>query len=256
MSCVSTLGLKSLGQALKLSRDGVQMSAAMNTEQRRLLGNNKIPSGWESASIDKIDDVVILAKEGGSIIEPAFPEESSLHPPAAGEKNDGACVRRMVAQFRIHDLIGSIISWHPGDVSERPDIRYGIVLSTDIASEKALIRTMPMLSGASSGSLDALFQNSSNDMLIHATNVGASIWMPLSHVRFVSGKPSKKHLIKFSRKLKSRMSAEKEKYSNQIQRDAKFREEFTVELEDKYSEPPMQMDAAMQAAVAGELHNS
>jgi len=96
----------------------------------------------------------------------------------------------------------------------------------------ALVRSMPALSEASSGKLDELFHNESKQLLIHASNIGSTIWIPLRNVRFVSGKPSSRQVAKFRRKLKSNMSHEMESHASQSKKDAKYREEYMVELQD------------------------
>jgi len=260
--CVSTLGLKSLGQTLKLARNGIQMAAVTNKGDRKLLPPGwKIPVGWESAVIDRIDGIVILAKEGGGELTPP---QQKLHEAldfinnsdeaggmtsnyrySTGDSNDdnnpdqdSSASHKMVAEFFVDEVIGGVISWQSdfgaSSSSESSCIRYGVVVSINTATEMALVRGMPMLSEVSSGKLDDLFHNDSNELLIHASNVGSSIWIPLRHVRFVSGKPSSRKVATFRRKLKSNMSNEMTSHSSQCKRDAKYREEYMMELE----EPP------------------
>lgn len=154
--------------------------------------------------------------------------------------HDSSASHKMVAEFFVDEVIGGVISWQSdfgaSSNSESSCIRYGVVVSINTATEMALVRAMPMLSEVSSGKLDDLFHNDSNELLIHASNVGSSIWIPLRHVRFVSGKPSSRKVATFRRKLKSNMSNEMTSHSSQCKRDAKYREEYMMELE----EPPDQ----------------
>ena len=105
-------------------------------------------------------------------------------------------------------------------------------------SETALVRMMPMLSEASSGNLDDLFNNDSKDLIIHATHIGSSIRIPLKLVRFVSGKPGSKDLAKFTKKLKSSMNREMKRETTEFMAEARYREEFSVELEDLPNQGP------------------
>ncbi|KAL9179606.1 hypothetical protein ACHAXT_008896 [Thalassiosira profunda] len=246
---VSTLGLKSLGQALILARSGVQMVAAMSREHRKLLPAGwRVPVGWESAEVDTVDDIIIMAKgdiggEGASLAK-----TSEEGPVSKDEKSDNAgketasdgdddngpvqepLAHRMVAQFCLDEVVGGIVSWQP-DASQRSgdlDVCYAVVVSIDADNETALVRAIPMLSGKH----NCLIHNTeANELLIQACNLGSSSWMPLQNVRFVSGKPGQRDLTKFRRKLRANMSREMEAHSSQLKREAVFREKFSVELE-------------------------
>ncbi|KAL7539105.1 hypothetical protein ACHAXR_009027 [Thalassiosira sp. AJA248-18] len=255
---VAALGLKSVGQTLKIAREGVQMVALLNNEHRKFLPSSwKVPEGWESADIDKVDDIMILSKENDHAFPEALdsennnrhnagrqsPNDRSSATTSANEDGnpvqDSFANHKMVAKFCVDEIVGSIVSWHSefsaSSSSMSSDIRYGVVVSVDTVIERALVRTVPMLSD-SSGNLDSLFNDDTNELLIHVSNVGSTIWIPLRHVRFVSGKPSRKELVKFRRKLKSNMSGEMKSYSSQCDADAKYREEFFLELEDLSSQ--------------------
>mmetsp|Transcript_42603 Transcript_42603/g.89380 ORF Transcript_42603/g.89380 Transcript_42603/m.89380 type:complete len:1294 (+) Transcript_42603:105-3986(+) len=256
--CISTLGLKSLGQTLKVARNGIQIATVLDDNNQRLLPSGwKTPVGWESANIHKVDGIVILAREGGGEIMPptSFSHDidsiddnfeaggtASNHysiGDANGDNNLGQesfATHKMVAQFSVDEIVGGVVSWQSSFGtscgSESSHAQYGIVVSIDNATEMALVRSMPALSEASSGKLDELFHNESKQLLIHASNIGSTIWIPLRHVRFVSGKPSSRHVAKFRRKLKSNMSHEMESHASQSKKDATYREEYMVELQD------------------------
>lgn len=194
---VSRLGLKSLGQALRLARNGIQMVAMMNIEHRKLLPPSwKIPVGWESAEIQQVDGMVILAQEKNDL-DSSVKRYSTCIPSCSTANEGNKSVQesfanhKMVAQFCEEEIIGSIVSWQSefgtSYSRERSDIRYGLVVSIDVPTEVALVQTVPMLSGVY---LDALFRNDSNELHINANNIGATTWIPLRQVRFVSGKLS------------------------------------------------------------------
>ena len=246
MLCVSTLGLKSLNQALKLARNGIQMAAVMNNEYRCLLPPGwKMPVGWENAEIDNIDGIVILAKTGGEqtstdTASPGNRAPSEVDQQLTDNATDDSRSHRMVSQFSVDELIGGIVSWQSDDLvvpetnnAEELEIQYGIVVSLDTETEMALVRTTSMLCG----NLDELFHNvSTNDLVIHASDLGATTWIPLKHIRFVASKPSLSDLGKFKRKLKSNMRHEMESFHKQTKRDARFRETCTLELQDVLEE--------------------
>ena len=241
MLCVATLGLKSLSQALKFARKGIQMAAVMNNEYRCLLPPGwKTPVGWENAEIDNIDGIVILAKTGGEQIttDNASPEKkppSEVDQQLIDNSTDDSRSHRMVSQFTVDELIGGIVSWQSDVVApetnnvEELEIQYGIVVSLDTETEMALVRIISMLCG----NLDELFHNvSTNGLVIHASDLGATTWIPLKRIRFVASKPSLSDLGKFKTKLKANMRNEMESFHKQIKRDARFRETVSLELED------------------------
>ena len=240
---VSRLGLKSLGQALKLARNGIQMAAMMNIEHGKLLPADwKIPVGWELAEIEKVDGMVILAQKKTDLDYSA--KRYSTFIPSWGSVNEGEnsvqesfANHKMVAQFCEVEILGSIVSWQSefgiSYGSERPEIQYGLVISIDVPTEVALVRIVPMLSGVH---LDAKFHDDSIELHINATNIGATTWIPLRQVRFISGKSAHHDLSKFRRKLLACIGHEVKSYSKQCKKDAQFREEFTLELEDNSSQ--------------------
>ncbi len=233
---VSRLGLKSLGQALKFARNGIQLAAITNTEHRKLMpSRRKIPVGWESAEIEKVDGMVILAMDRTDIDSSVEKYCNSV--PSSGSPNEESnpvqvsSVNKMKAQFCEDEIMGSIVSWQSdfgsSNSSERSGIRYGLVISIDVPADVVLVQTVIYR-----GFLDA-FLRDSNDILPNANNIGATSWLPLSEVRFVSGKPNCSDLAKFRRKLLSSIGHENDSYSKQCAMNAQFREEFTLELVDE-----------------------
>merc|ERR1712194_753394 len=85
---------------------------------------------------------------------------------------------------------------------------------------------------------DTLFNSESNQEAIHATNVGASLWIPLRHVRFVSGRPTRLKVDTFRLKLATDMSHAMKAHAAQSKRAAKYREEYMTELEEPPSPAP------------------
>lgn len=233
---VSRLGLKSLGQALKFARNGIQRAAIMNTEHRKLMPCRwNVPVGWESAEIEKVDGMVILAREKTDFDSSV--ESYSIAIPSSGGPNEESnpvqlsFVNKMAAQFCEDEIMGSIVSWQSdfgnSNCSERSGIRYGLVVSIDVPTDVVLVQTLFY-----GGFLDAFFRDS-NEVLANVNNIGATSWIPLREVRFVSGKPNFHDLAKFRRKLLSGIGHEDDSYSKQCSMDAQFREEFTLELVDE-----------------------
>ncbi|KAL7545386.1 hypothetical protein ACHAWF_008748 [Thalassiosira exigua] len=251
---VSALGLKSLGQTLILARDGIQISAGISHEYQKALSPGwKIPVGWESAEVDIIDDMVILAKEGGNVdhVTPGKVSHELLGPlhsnndirkeQANNTQNlddparDSPTSQKMVATFCVDEIVGSIVSWQPcsGISSSSADIRYGIVDSIDTESELALVQLMPALSDIPSGNFSNVIHRDTSSLLVQASNVGSTIWIPLRHIRFVAGKPAIEDISEFRRQLERNLSQEIESFESKCRADAKRREELSVELKDQ-----------------------
>ncbi|EJK61191.1 hypothetical protein THAOC_18363, partial [Thalassiosira oceanica] len=145
---VVALGLKTIGQCLKLAREGIQMTLDVNNHQRKSLPSTlQVPSGWENSDMDMIDDEFILARSSGDSLLPMSPR---------GINHCGGVVheseaKKVVASFSDSELVGSIVSW----LISSSQVRYGLVLSIDAAKEEALVRFIPELS---SGNQDALLK--------------------------------------------------------------------------------------------------
>ena len=247
--CVSTLGLKSLGQALKLARNGIQMDLSEQDNCRKLIssGSSKIPVGWEAADADMIDGVVILANEdvgdpsyddGDEAIAATFQHSANTHDGSNLGQSSFAS-QKMVAEFYLDEIIGSVVSWRPdfwaSDDSEKLyNIRYGVAVSIDRTTEMALVQTLPMLSETSSRKFGHLFNNESQPVM-YSTNVGSTLWIPLRYVRFVSGRPTDRKLETFRRKLVTNMSHEMKSHDAKCQRDAQKREGDMEELKESQS---------------------
>jgi len=231
VECVSSLGIKSLGQCLQLARDGIQFTADENDcEHRNLLPIGfKIPPDWETANVDVIRDEVFLSKpKSGKKASP----RSSRKKASAKKKQDStndvkSSYKPMVQEFTAHDLIGGIISWK-SDLTTTSEVRYGLVISLDTTTEMVLVRMISLPS-----SDDELFyKNTSESLVVHTSNLGATAWIPLKSVRFVSSKPSLDDLDEFKKKLQVGIRNETDSYEKQFKEEATIRERFTLELQE------------------------
>ncbi|EJK44357.1 hypothetical protein THAOC_37109, partial [Thalassiosira oceanica] len=219
---VVALGLKTIGQCLKLAREGIQMTLDVNNHQRKSLPSTlQVPSGWENSDMDKIDDEFILARSSGDSLLPMSPR---------GINHCGGVVheseaKKVVASFSGSELVGSIVSW----LISSSQVRYGLVLSIDAAKEEALVRFIPELS---SDNLDALLKGEQGEMnTIYVTSKsGSALRLPLKQVRFVAGKPSVDEMLNSHRRLKKRMRIARKEYAEQNKKNAWRRESRMVEL--------------------------
>ncbi|KAL7466087.1 hypothetical protein ACHAXS_006384 [Conticribra weissflogii] len=263
--CVTTLGLKSVSQVLKMARNGIQKTIGMSENicalSEKLKSSGwKPPVGWEHASFDEIDGVMILSKQDSSQV--SSPVEVSNNNNGGIEKTKVNEIRTRsqdslrnpidainlqinypfeiscnLNEFTSSEIIGGLVSWRPSSRSASAsggsdEDQYGVVMAINGANESALIRALPALSQVSSGNFDALFRegHDSASSFIHAHDLGATIWMPLSSLRFVSSKACSNDIRHFRMTLKSAMDNEMKSFSLQCRRAAVNREEHMVEL--------------------------
>ena len=221
---VVALGLKTIGQCLKLARDGIQMTLDVNDHQRKSLPLTlQAPSGWENSAMDEIDDEFILARSSGDSL---LPQRMSPR----GMRQSGGAVHaseatRVVASFSDSELVGSIVSW----MISSSHVCYGLVLSIDAANEEALVRSIPELS---SDSLDELFKGERGNMntICVTSKSGGALRLPLKQLRFVAGKPSVDEIMSSHKRVKKRMRGARREYAGQSKKDAWRRESRMVEL--------------------------
>ena len=221
---VIALGLKTIGQGLKLAREGIQMTLDVNNNQCKSLPSTlKVPSGWENSDMDKIDDELILARSSGDSLLPQRMSPRGIH--QCGGVVHESEAKKVVASFSDSELIGSIVSW----LISSSQVCYGLVLSIDVATEEALVRSVPELS---SGNLDALFKCEQGKMnTIYVTSKsGGALRLPLKQLRFVAGKPSVDEMLNSHRRLKKRMRSARKEYAEQSKKNAWRRESRMVEL--------------------------
>jgi len=230
VECVSSLGMKSLGQCLQLARDGIQFAADENGgEHRNLLPIGfKIPEDWETADIDVIRDEVFLSKSKSSKnASPRSRKKASAKKKQDSTNDVKTSYKPMVQEFNADDLIGGIVSWK-SDLTTASEVRYGLVISLDTTTETVLVRMISL-----PGSDDELFyKNTSESFIIHTSNLGATMWVSLKSIRFVSSKPSLEDLDEFKKKLQVGIQNETDSYGKQFKEEATIRERFTLELQE------------------------
>lgn len=135
------------------------------------------------------------------------------------------------AEFRVQEIIGSIVSWHQISSSQAC---YGVVLSVDVEAESALVRTISILSEYA-GNYERLFRSqpftqAEKSIQIRANDAGSTIWMPLSQLSFVSGKAAESDSYEFTKTLVSNMKDELESYEARCRKAEIERERGMVEL--------------------------
>ena len=135
------------------------------------------------------------------------------------------------AEFRVQEIIGSIVSWHHISSSQAS---YGVVLSVDVEAESALVRTISILSEYA-GSYERLFPSqpftqADKSIQIRANDTGSTIWMPLSQLSFVSSRAAENDSYEFTKTLISNMKNELESYEARCRKAEIERERFMVEL--------------------------
>ncbi len=180
---VSMLGLKSLGQALQLARCNLQMTS------RKTKHHSTTSTGWEYAEIDRVDGIEIMAKGIGKTPHPTLSGKNDEYHDIPPDLNSNGCITssdKMVAQFTVNEILGSIVSWQStlgyfpiSSGGQMVDAQYGVVVSVDVAKRAALVRSIH--------SNDALRHHNANEshIVVAADNVGSPTWIPLKHVRFV-----------------------------------------------------------------------
>ena len=235
---LSALGLKTFGQALKLSRSVIQKSIETRMDGKstnatgRLRSSGWIPPiGWERADVENIDGYVILSKEKRqsqrmSQNSPSNGTDDALassHPNSSKQDNN-------FSDFFLDEVIGGMVSW-PSEKNngstfcdEYPTTQFGIVLSINPATEMALVRVIQL----DEDLLNYDRQSIGNEVQIQ--NLGSTIWMPLCMLGFISSKPSSSDLIDFRSTLRSRMNKEMKLDTSRSKAAAVAREENTVEL--------------------------
>jgi hypothetical protein len=102
---------------------------------------------------------------------------------------------RMVAEFSVNEITGSIVSWKEksGDLlnstsgGDRCNIRYGAVVSVDVATGAALVRTIPSLcDGYVNNAVHEHDAANETPLEVAVADVGSSpAWIPLKQIRFV-----------------------------------------------------------------------
>ncbi|KAL3782141.1 hypothetical protein ACHAWO_007501 [Cyclotella atomus] len=216
---VHALGLKTIGQALKVSRGGVQKSMNTNpspdTAHRLRTSGWRPPIGWERADAETVDDFVILSKDKRS---------DMLHKC----KTEGMRTLPQNAQFDffLDEVIGGIVSWRAdqeeSSCDEPLEIKYGAVMSINPSTEMALVRAMP---------LDWIVTGNLESNVLIAQDLGSTVWMPLSQLRHVSSKPNSRALVDLKKTLISKMTKEISLHEARCQAAAVIREQNTVELQ-------------------------
>jgi len=229
VECVSSLGIKSLGQCLQIARDGIQFVADEN-DCERLPAGFKIPEDWETADVDVIRDEVFLSKPKSSKnVSPRSRKKARTTKKKQDSTNDKSSYKPMVQEFNADDLIGGIVSWN-SDLTTTSEVRYGLVISLDTTTEMVLVRMISL-----PGSDDELFyknKNTSESFVIHTSNLRATMWISLKSVRLVSSKPSLDDLDEFRKKLQVGIRNEADSYEKQFKEEATIRERFTLELQE------------------------
>lgn len=176
---VSRLGLKSLGQALQLARCRQSQHPISTT-----------PARMEEAEIDKIDGIVIIATRNGDISHSKLRDSPTSPDDTSKDCNGLPAKVRMVAQFTINEIVGSIVSWQAKLLDSRPticgggelNVHYGVVLSVNDVTGAVLVRTISSLCDGS-----ALHDDNANEypFVVAADDFGQSLWIPINHIRFV-----------------------------------------------------------------------
>ncbi|KAL7483362.1 hypothetical protein ACHAW6_009037 [Cyclotella cf. meneghiniana] len=236
---VMALGFKSFGQVLKVCRGVTQKmldtNYTFNTTHKRLKSTGwKAPVGWEHAAVEEIDDFIILSKEKHTI------KVSQRNVPVSeDERNSDTLEDSILAptdvklSFYAEELMGAVVSWCMGENDsssndESPQAHYGIVVSINVASHMALVRSV------SHCILDYLLFESTQsecvDVSVYEHDVGSTIWMALNQLRFVSAKPKSCELVGFKTALMSRMKNEMRLHSSRSMAAAVTREHNSVEL--------------------------
>jgi hypothetical protein len=206
MQSVTKLGLKSLGQALQLSRSPLQMSSLDLIERNDSVHPSTMNFvGWEDAEIDTVDDIRIMAigsdetlyhKLSDESVQNHFSDSFPSHNVGTEDcivlPDDGV---RMVAEFSVNEITGSIVSWNeksgdlPNSTSgrDRCNIRYGAVVSVDVASGAALVRTIPSLcDGYVNNAVHEHDAANETHLEVAVADVGSSpAWIPFKQIRFV-----------------------------------------------------------------------
>jgi len=144
------------------------------------------------------------------------------------------------AEFRVHEIIGSIVSWHQTSSSQTS---YGMVLSVDVETESALVRIISILSELA-GSYERLFQSqpfskADESIQIRANDTGSTIWMPLNQLSFVSGRAAENDSYEFTNTLVSNMKDELESFEARCRKAEIERERFMVELSEDTTSLPV-----------------
>jgi hypothetical protein len=226
---ISVLGLKTFGQALKVARSGIQKSLDTTShdtnfahEQLKAIGWRP-PVGWESAIVEEVDDFVILSKERSTAKKIAAGENEKV---SASDQTSIPDQNDIHLNLSLSEVVGSLVSWRTEgrkNTVGSESTHYGTVLSINHANKMALIRALQT---------DRALEEDlrSNSCAIYTQDVGGTLWMPLSQIRFVASKPDGNSLVDFKAALKSRMNKEMNMYKSQCEALAVEREENTVEL--------------------------
>jgi hypothetical protein len=236
---ISVLGLKTIGQALQLSRSGVQKLLNTNCEsytaQKRLKSSGWTPpDGWKNAQVDEIDGFVILAKDDRLITspekvlpspdKPVDPEDQEAT--ASSFKDSYRDQHNIKMKFYLDEIVGGIVSWCADSDStsklEPLQTFSGVVVAINPAGEAALVRTMPLDPGN--------FLEEAVGSSIYTHYVGSSFWIPLNALNFVAARPNVNDLVDFQTTLSSRMRTEMRLYSSRREAADVTREHNTVEL--------------------------
>jgi hypothetical protein len=221
--------LKTFGQALKVARSGIQKSLDTTShdtnfahEQLKAIGWRP-PVGWESAIVEEVDDFVILSKERSTAKKIAAGENEKV---SASDQTSIPDQNDIHLNLSLSEVVGSLVSWRTEgrkNTVGSESTHYGTVLSINHANKMALIRALQT---------DRALEEDlrSNSCAIYTQDVGGTLWMPLSQIRFVASKPDGNSLVDFKAALKSRMNKEMNMYKSQCEALAVEREENTVEL--------------------------
>jgi hypothetical protein len=167
-------------------------------------------------------------------------ENSSCEAEETGENT------KIMAEFRVDEIVGSIVSWQQ---VTRPKTCYGEVQSVDVEAKTALVRAIPMLSD-SSENYESLFlsqpltQTGASSIPIQASDMGSTMWMPLSTLSFVSGKAAERQFLEFKETLSSHMAQEITSFESRCREAEIERERFTIELSHTMSEPALPVHSA------------
>jgi hypothetical protein len=206
MQSVTKLGLKSLGQALQLSRSPLQMASLDLIERNDSVHPSTMHFvGWEDAEIDTVDDIMIMAIRSDETLHHKLSDESVQNHAFDSVPSHNVSTEdcntppddsvRMVAEFSVNEITGSIVSWKEksGDLlnstsgGDRCNIRYGAVVSVDVATGAALVRTIPSLcDGYVNNAVHEHDAANETPLEVAVADVGSSpAWIPLKQIRFV-----------------------------------------------------------------------
>ncbi|KAL3780100.1 hypothetical protein HJC23_005967 [Cyclotella cryptica] len=256
------LGLKSLGQAFKVSRGVTQKmldtNYTSNTTHKKLKSTGwRPPVGWEHSEVEEIDDFIILSKEKHTI---RFPQKSIPAPENESNikanttetslislKDSFSVSNDVKVSFYTDEVVGAVVSWcmgeqHSTSNDESLHAQYGIVVSVNLASQIALVRSISHC--ILHNLLYESIRSESVDLSVYEHDVGSTVWVALNQLRFVSAKPIITELVNFKATLRSRMK-------NEMKSDASRRRAAAITLEHNSIELSFNEDTKGNQHVSG-----